>query len=101
MTRNELMWLLLHLQTITGKYPRVHGAPVHLGDAASIGIEDIKVPDYGDAVTVGNDEIPVFWACGVTPQAVVMASRWGYLSWPTCSNNFSSQFYYPCVVLQA
>ena len=60
---------------ITSRYPAVHGAPVHIGDPALIGIADLGRPDYGDAVRVGDDEIPVFWACGVTPQSVVAASR--------------------------
>lgn len=58
---------------ITARVPAVHGAPVHLGDPALIGIADINRPDFGDAVDIEPDEIPVFWACGVTPQAVVMA----------------------------
>ncbi len=53
----------------------VHGAPVHLGDAALIGIPDLSRPDFGDAVPLRAGEIPVFWACGVTPQAAVMAAR--------------------------
>lgn len=60
---------------ITSRYPGVHGAPVHLGDPALIGIADLGRPDYGDAVDIGPDELPVFWACGVTPQSVVAASR--------------------------
>lgn len=60
---------------ITSRYPAVHGAPVHIGEPGQIGIADLARPDYGDAVRVGKDEIPVFWACGVTPQSVVAASR--------------------------
>lgn len=56
---------------ITSRFPSVHGAPVHLGDPSLIGIHDIQQPDYGDPVPVHADEIPVFWACGVTPQAVI------------------------------
>src|SRR3979409_638452 len=56
---------------ITSRFPAVHGAPVHLGHPHSIGIKDIAKPDYGDPVPVEGDEIPVFWACGVTPQAVI------------------------------
>jgi uncharacterized protein YcsI (UPF0317 family) len=56
---------------ITGRFPSVHGAPVHIGDPAAIGIDDIARPDYGDAVTINEGEIPVFWACGVTPQAAI------------------------------
>jgi uncharacterized protein YcsI (UPF0317 family) len=60
---------------VTARYPAVHGAPVHIGDPAAIGIADLSRPDFGDAVTVSAAEVPVFWACGVTPQAAVMASR--------------------------
>lgn len=60
---------------ITSRYPAVHGAPVHVGDPAALGITDLDRPDFGDPVTVRDGEIPVFWACGVTPQAAVMASR--------------------------
>jgi uncharacterized protein YcsI (UPF0317 family) len=60
---------------ITSRFPSVHGAPVHLGDPALIGIHDIDRPEYGDAVQVHDGEIPVFWACGVTPQSVLMASK--------------------------
>lgn len=57
---------------ITSRYPRVHGAPIHAGDPSKIGIKDISKPDFGDAVTIKKGEVPVFWACGVTPQAAVM-----------------------------
>lgn len=60
---------------ITSRFPSVHGAPIHLGDPALIGIADIDRPDYGDAVTLHEHEIPVFWACGVTPQAIIDAVR--------------------------
>jgi uncharacterized protein YcsI (UPF0317 family) len=60
---------------ITTRYPSVHGAPVHVGDPAAIGIADLARPDYGEAVPVHDGESPVFWACGVTPQAVAAASR--------------------------
>ena len=60
---------------VTSRFPSVHGAPVHLGDPAQIGIADINRPDYGDAVEIRPGEIPVFWACGVTPQSVVAAVR--------------------------
>src|SRR5260370_6287700 len=62
---------------ITSRFPSVHGAPVHLGHPHSIGIADIAKPDYGDPVPVEADEIPVFWACGVTPQAVIAAAKLG------------------------
>lgn len=60
---------------ITSRFPAVHGAPVHLGDPAQIGIHDLAHPDYGDAVSVLPGEIPVFWACGVTPQAALQNAR--------------------------
>lgn len=60
---------------ITSRFPSVHGAPVHIGDPSQIGIADLSRPDYGDAVEIKPGEIPVFWACGVTPQAVVAAAR--------------------------
>ena len=56
---------------ITTRFPAVHGAPVHIGKPEMIGIHDLGAPDYGDAVPIGDDEIPVFWACGVTPQSVI------------------------------
>ena len=60
---------------ITTRFPSVHGAPVHLGKPELIGIDDIAAPDWGDAVPIHDDEIPVFWACGVTPQSVIMAVK--------------------------
>jgi uncharacterized protein YcsI (UPF0317 family) len=60
---------------ITSRFPAVHGAPVHLGDPALIGIRDLARPDYGDPVDISADEMPVFWACGVTPQAAIAAAR--------------------------
>jgi uncharacterized protein YcsI (UPF0317 family) len=60
---------------ITTRFPSVHGAPVHLGKPEMIGIKDLGKPDWGDAVPVHDDEIPVFWACGVTPQSVIMAAK--------------------------
>lgn len=57
---------------VTSKYPNVHGAPIHIGNPKTIGIKDIYNPDFGDPVEIGENEIPVFWACGVTPQAVAM-----------------------------
>ncbi len=59
---------------ITSRYPAVHGAPVHVGDPGALGIADLARPDYGDPVEVREGEVPVFWACGVTPQAAVAAS---------------------------
>ncbi len=60
---------------ITSRFPNVHGAPVHIGKPELIGIKDLAKPDYGDAVEVKDDELPVFWACGVTPQAVIAAAK--------------------------
>ncbi|RVU84351.1 putative hydro-lyase [Leucothrix sargassi] len=56
---------------ICTRFPSVHGAPIHLGDPSLIGIEDINSPDFGDAVTLHEGELPVFWACGVTPQVAL------------------------------
>lgn len=60
---------------VTGRYPAVHGAPVHVGDPAELGIGDLDVPDYGEPVAFEPGDVPVFWACGVTPQAAVVESR--------------------------
>lgn len=60
---------------VTSRFPGVHGAPVHVGDPSLIGIADLQQPDYGDAVEVREDELPVFWACGVTPQAAIERAR--------------------------
>lgn len=60
---------------ITTRMPFVHGAPVHLGDPEAIGIKDIDKPDFGEPSVIKAGEIPVFWACGVTPQAVAMATK--------------------------
>ena len=60
---------------ITGRFPHAHGAPVHIGDPAALGIIDLDRPDYGDTLPVRSGESPVFWACGVTPQAAAEAAR--------------------------
>lgn len=60
---------------ITGRFPSAHGAPVHVGDPAAIGIEDLGRPDYGDPVPMKDGELPVFWGCGVTPQSVALDSE--------------------------
>lgn len=60
---------------ITSSMPRVHGKPVHIGSPEKIGIKDVSKPDYGDSVTFKDGEIPVFWPCGVTPQAALMAAK--------------------------
>lgn len=56
---------------ITDRFPHVHGGPIHSGNSEEIGIKDINKPDYGDAVEIKEGEVPVFWACGVTPQAAI------------------------------
>jgi uncharacterized protein YcsI (UPF0317 family) len=60
---------------ICGKYPLAHGVPVHFDDPAAIGVRDIAKPDFGNPVDIRPGEVPVFWACGVTPQAVLMQAR--------------------------
>jgi uncharacterized protein YcsI (UPF0317 family) len=60
---------------ITTRFPAVHGAPVHIGLPRLIGIDDLNRPDFGEAVPIADDELPVFWACGVTPQAVIQAVK--------------------------
>lgn len=60
---------------ITSRFPSVHGSPVHIGEPSQIGIADILQPDYGDPPTIQDGDVPVFWACGVTPQAVAVASN--------------------------
>jgi uncharacterized protein YcsI (UPF0317 family) len=57
---------------VTSRFPAVHGAPIHIGNPESIGIKDIENPDFGDRVTIHQGEVPVFWACGVTPQVIAM-----------------------------
>jgi uncharacterized protein YcsI (UPF0317 family) len=60
---------------VCARFPRAHGVPVHFGDPASIGIADLSRPDFGDAVEVRPGEVPVFWACGVTPQAALLQAK--------------------------
>ena len=60
---------------ITSRFPSVHGAPVHLGSPAVLGIKDLMQPDYGQSVSIHEHEIPVFWACGVTPQSAIESAR--------------------------
>ncbi|RKO65857.1 putative hydro-lyase [Desulfofundulus salinus] len=67
--------LVIRAVQVTSRYPAVHGAPVHIGQPELIGIKDLNRPDFGDAVTIYPGEVPVFWACGVTPQAVAMAAK--------------------------
>ncbi|CDZ75462.1 UPF0317 protein [Peptoniphilus sp. ING2-D1G] len=61
--------------TVTSRFPSVHGAPVHVGSPELIGIKDIDKPDFGERSEIKEGEIPVFWACGVTPQSIAMTSK--------------------------
>src|SRR5947199_376438 len=61
--------------TASARFPNAHGAPVHIGDPAAIGIKDVTKPEWGDAQPFRPGDVPVFWACGVTPQAVALASK--------------------------
>lgn len=63
------------VRQVTARFPAMHGPPVHVGDPAALGIADLARPDFGDPVPVGADEVPVFWACGVTPQLALEAAR--------------------------
>ncbi len=60
---------------VTARFPAMHGRPVHVGDPAELGIADLSTPDFGDAVRLRADDIPVYWACGVTPQVVAQGVR--------------------------
>lgn len=66
--------LIDEVRRITAEFPTMHGAPIHVGDPAELGIKELERPDFGDAVTVHADEVPVFWACGVTPQLALLAA---------------------------
>jgi uncharacterized protein YcsI (UPF0317 family) len=66
---------LSEVLALSARYPLAHGSPVHVGDPAGIGIRDLGHPEFGDPVRMEDGEVPVFWACGVTPQAVAMRSR--------------------------
>jgi uncharacterized protein YcsI (UPF0317 family) len=61
--------------SVTGRYPLMHGAPVHIGDPEALGIRDLDDPEFGDPVAIEEDQMPVFWACGVTPQAVAISAK--------------------------
>jgi uncharacterized protein YcsI (UPF0317 family) len=67
--------LAVRATQVCSRFPRAHGAPVHFGDPAAIGIGDVVRPDFGDPVEIRAGEVPVFWACGVTPQAALMEAR--------------------------
>jgi uncharacterized protein YcsI (UPF0317 family) len=64
-----------HVRAISSRYPHAHGAPVHVGDPEVIGITDLGRPDFGEPVPIDAQEIPVFWGCGVTTQAVAIQAR--------------------------
>jgi uncharacterized protein YcsI (UPF0317 family) len=66
---------LAEVQSITAKYPGAHGAPVHWGDPTEIGIADVSSTDYGEPVELKDGEVPVFWACGVTPQTALLTAK--------------------------
>ena len=77
-SENYSQWyndLVVKAVNVTAAMPRVHGAPVHIGNPRAIGIEDVNCPDYGDSVTINDGEVPVFWPCGVTPQNAVMQTK--------------------------
>jgi uncharacterized protein YcsI (UPF0317 family) len=59
----------------TARFPKAHGAPIHVGDPSALGIKDLATPDYGDPVPVESGELPVFWGCGVTPQSVGLDAK--------------------------
>ena len=61
--------------SVSGRYPSMHGAPVHVGDPEALGIGDLASPEFGEPVEIEEGWIPVFWACGVTPQAVAMEAK--------------------------
>ena len=60
---------------ITSRFPNVHGSPIHIGNPDEIGIKDILKQDFGDPVTINRNEVPVFWACGITPQLAALNSK--------------------------
>jgi len=62
-------------KSISSRFPQAHGAPIAIGDPANIGIADLQQPDWGDAVTINPGEVPVYWACGVTPQNVLLDAK--------------------------
>lgn len=65
--------LLAKAVTITAQFPDGHGAPIHIGDPARIGISDLSKPELGDRVTIEDGEVPVFWACGITVKEAITA----------------------------
>ncbi len=75
----SMRWIPEHLveaaKRISGLMPAVHGSPVHVGEPAELGIDDPSTPDFGDPVDPEEGDVPVFWACGVTPQSALVASK--------------------------
>lgn len=67
--------LVVKAVEVTAAMPKVHGAPIQIGNPETIGILDVNHPDYGDSVTINEGEVPVFWPCGVTPQNAVMQTK--------------------------
>ena len=67
--------MLAKAVTASARFPSAHGGPIHIGNPAKIGIRDVSKPDWGDFVGIEPDEVPVFWACGVTPQAIALSSK--------------------------
>jgi uncharacterized protein YcsI (UPF0317 family) len=67
--------LVEQASAISAGFPLAHGAPIHIGDPAAIGVRELATPDYGDPPVVEPGDVPVFWACGVTPQSVALESR--------------------------
>jgi uncharacterized protein YcsI (UPF0317 family) len=65
----------IRASVITARFPHAHGAPIHIGDPAEIGIHNISEPDWGDPPALEEDQVPVFWACGVTPQAAIQVAK--------------------------
>jgi uncharacterized protein YcsI (UPF0317 family) len=65
----------IRAMVISAQMPQAHGAPVHFGDPAAIGIRDIHAPEFGDAPILEPGDVPVFWACGVTPQSAIRKAR--------------------------
>ena len=66
---------LAEVEEISARFPLAHGGPVHIGDPGAIGIMDLDAPDWGDPAPVAPDQTPVFWACGVTPQAAILRAK--------------------------
>ncbi|MBB4735192.1 uncharacterized protein YcsI (UPF0317 family) [Micrococcus cohnii] len=67
--------LVARATTVSAAVPFAHGAPVHVGDPARLGIADLARPDYGDPTVLEDGDVPVFWPCGVTPQRALEESR--------------------------